>query len=227
MPRTARVVVPNLPHHIVQRGHNRNAVFLRETDYQYYLDSLEKWKSELGVQVHAWCLMTNHVHLVLNPGENAGDLSRLMKRLAGRQTRLVNKLEGRSGTLWEGRYKSSPIQTDSYLLQCCRYIELNPVRAQMVSRAEDYRWSSFRCKIGLEQSSILDLDPCYQRLKFPKPRYRQFVEEGVPEYEQQFIRERVKRNGLTGNVLFEDEVERLTGFRLQHRSQGRPSKEQK
>jgi len=120
MPRIARVVLPNYPHHVVQRGHNRNLVFAEEADYRCYLENLEAFKAVYDVKVYGFCLMTNHVHLILQPGEAVADLGQLMKRLAGRQTRFVNRQESRSGTLWEGRYKSSPIETDVYLLACCR-----------------------------------------------------------------------------------------------------------
>ena len=99
MPRTARVIVPHCPHHVVQRGHNRNAVFITDDDYEYYLSTLIEWKYELQVRVYAFCLMTNHVHLVLDPGERVDSIGLLMKRLAGRQTRYVNKKEGRTGSL--------------------------------------------------------------------------------------------------------------------------------
>lgn len=97
MPRKARLVIPNMPHHIVQRGHNRNAVFVEDGDYLYYLNTLREWKAELGVKVYAWCLMTNHIHLILDPGNDTNSIALLMKRLAGRQTRYVNKHERRSG----------------------------------------------------------------------------------------------------------------------------------
>ena len=103
MPRKARVIVSDCPHHVVQRGHNRKAVFITDEDYQYCLSTLIEWKKELEVKVYGWCLMTNH--LILDPGNKSGRISLLMKRLAGRQARYVNKLEGRSGSLWEGRYK--------------------------------------------------------------------------------------------------------------------------
>src|SRR5881296_2637448 len=165
MPRQARLVLPHYPHHIIQRGHNRQVVFARDDDYAYYLDTLQAWKTHYGVKVYAFCLMTNHVHLLLEPGEAPGVLTQLMKRVAARQTRYVNRLEGRTGTLWDSRYKSSPVETESYLLACARYIELNPVRAKLVARPEDYPWSSFRDKIGVCHTSWLDLDPCYQGLE--------------------------------------------------------------
>ena len=132
-------MVPNTPHHIVQRGHNKQVVFVSDDDYQYYLENLFEWKAQLNCKVYAWCLMTNHIHLVINPGDEVDNLGKLMKRLAGKQTRYVNRLERRSGSLCEGRYKSSPIETDTYLLACCRYVELNPVRAKMVEKPEEYR----------------------------------------------------------------------------------------
>ena len=148
MPRKARVILPNMPHHIVQRGHNRQVVFVEDQDYLYYLDNLSEWKAKLECKIYAFCLMTNHVHLVVDPGNDPNSLSLLMKRVAGRQTRLVNKLESRTGSLWESRFKSSAIETDRYLLACCRYVELNPVRAGMVSSPIDYRWSSYRYKVN-------------------------------------------------------------------------------
>ena len=143
MPRMARIVLPTYPHHVVQRGHNRQATFAEDADDERYLATLQEYKTEYRVSVFAWCLMTNHVHLLLAPEDRDG-LGKLMKRLAGRQTRYYNKLERRSGTLWEGRYKSSLVQSDAYRLACCRYIELNPVRARIVVAPDEYRWSSCR-----------------------------------------------------------------------------------
>jgi putative transposase len=143
----ARVVLPHYPHHIVQRGHDRQVTFAEPRDYERYLDTLGEFKEKHGVAVYAFCLMTNHVHLLLAPREPTG-IGKLMKRLAGRQTRHHNRLEGRSGTLWEGLYKSSLLQCDDYLLACCRYIELNPVRARMVAEPQDYAWSSCRYRLG-------------------------------------------------------------------------------
>ena len=130
VPRIARVVLPAYPHHVVQRGHNQEVCFADDADYERYLATLAEFKRKLGVKVYAWCLMTNHVHLLLAPS-TATSLGLLMQRLSGRQTRYHNRLEQRSGTLWQGRYKSSLVQHEGYLLACCRYIELNPVRARL------------------------------------------------------------------------------------------------
>jgi len=119
----ARVVLPHMPHHVVQRGHNRQVVFAGDEDYERYLEDLRELSSALDIRVYAYCLMTNHVHLLLGPGEEVAAMGRLMKALAARATRYRNRLEGRSGTLWEGRYKSSPVQTETYLLACTRLHE--------------------------------------------------------------------------------------------------------
>ena len=183
MPRTARIVVMGYPHHIIQRGHNRQVVFASDEDYQYYLDNLCEWKEKLGCKVYAYCLMTNHVHLIVDPGEDGGNLARLMKRVAGRQTRYLNRLEKRTGSLWEGRFKSSTISADEYLLACSRYVELNPVRAGIVADPGDYRWSSYGSKTGNKKEAWLDFDPCYMGLadnrKKRAKRYMECVMQSV------------------------------------------------
>jgi len=224
MPRTGRIVLPNTAHHIVQRGHNRQVVFAEPRDYEYYLGTLVTWKTSYNIKVYAYCLMTNHVHLVLRTPDDTAVLGQLMKRLAGRQTRYINRQAGRRGTLWESRYKSSPIQTDAYLLACCRYVELNPVRACMVAVPEEYRWSSYLVKIGGAICPWLDQDSCYTALgDNPGDRsecYRSFVSDAIPEGEWDLIRKSVQRNQLTGNHHFITEVERLTGRRIEHRGPG-------
>lgn len=205
MPRQARLVLKNTAHHIVQRGHNRNAVFTIASDFQYYLNTLREWRTRLGVQVYGYCLMVNHVHLILNPGENEAGIGNLMKRLAGRQTMYANRLKNRSGTLWEGRYKSSPIETETYLLACARYVDLNPVRAGMVAHPKDYVWSSYRQKTGLEKPWI-DFDPCYLGLsnciKDCQIQYAEYVAGEVPTKETASIRYALARGKLTGSTHF-------------------------
>lgn len=230
MPRMGRVVLPSYPLHLVQRGHNRHVVFAAEDDYQRYLDDLQELKEAFRVRVYAYCLMTNHVHLLVEPGEAVSGLGRMMKALAGRTTRYRNRLEGRSGTLWESRYKSSLVQTDAYLLACCRYIELNPVRARMVVDPGDYPWSSYRARLGDVQSEWLDRDPCYLGLGETdaerRGRYAEFVANAVPEDELKLIRDAVQRGQLTGNHRFVEEVERVIGRRIESRGRGRPPKKE-
>ena len=229
MPRLGRVVLPNYPHHVVERGHNKQVVFAEAADYRYYLSTLEAFKDTYGVKVYGFCLMTNHVHLILEPGDMIAGLGQLMKRLSGRQTRFVNRQESRTGTLWEGRYKSSPIQTDAYLLACCRYVELNPVRARMTQSPDAYPWSSYRRHAGMESEfGWLDTDPCYQALGSSESeraaRYRDFVRSVVPAGEWELIRDALQRGQLTGAERFTSEVEAIIGRRIEHRKRGRPRK---
>ena len=227
MPRKARIVIPGVAHHVVQRGHNRQGVFAADEDFQFYLENLTELKGELDVRLYAYCLMTNHVHLLLMPAQGQ-TLASLLKALAGRQTRYVNRVEGRSGTLWEGRYKSSPVDTESYLLECSRYIELNPLRAGIVGRPEQYRWSSFGAKAGLWEDRRLDLDPCYLAMgeteQQRQSRYAAFVSRGVRPSELMLIREALQRGQLTGSERFVDEIDRKLGVRVERRGQGRPAK---
>lgn len=229
MPRAARLVIPNYPHHVIQRGHNRESVFASARDYRYYLENLWQWKAAFGCRVYAFCLMTNHVHLLIDPGADPEALGRLMKRIAGRQTRYVNALEHRTGTLWESRYKSSPVDTDIYLLACARYIELNPVRARMVPHSEHYPYSSYRAKVGLATPEGLDLDPCYLALgETPSQRiarYRDWVASAIPEGEWALIRSALQTGVPTGNERFKTEIEQRLGRRIDIRRRGRPAKQ--
>ncbi|WP_397449272.1 transposase [Pseudomonas sp. NA-150] len=226
MPRKARVVLPGYPHHVVQRGHNRQVVFAHEDDFTRYLNDLRELKEALGVKVYAYCLMTNHVHLLLAPQSSSG-LGELMKALAARMTRYRNKLEHRSGTLWESRYKSSLVQSDSYLLACSRYIELNPVRARMVEHAGDYPWSSFNLRFTSKpEADWLDTDPAFEALGSNRDsrhqRYQTFIEQAVSPDELKIIRNALQRGQLTGTERFVTEVESIIGRRIESRSQGRP-----
>lgn len=226
MPRKARLLVPNCPHHIVQRGHNRNTVFVADDDYQFYLENLFEWKVKLGIKVYAWCLMTNHVHLIVEPGDDAKTISELMKRLAGRQSALVNKLEKRTGSLWDGRFKASPIQRDEYMLPCLRYVEMNPVRANMVVGPRQYRWSSYRERMGLEKKHRIDVDPTFLSLgeseEARRARYMEYVKVGITDKEINLLRAALQRNRLTGNDRFVEEVAIRIGCRAENRGRGRP-----
>jgi putative transposase len=134
----ARNLVPRLAQHIIQRGNNRQAVFFAEADYRLYLDSLQQAATRYDCGVHAYVLMTNHVHLLVTPYTEGG-LSRLMQSVGRRYVRYVNSMYRRSGTLWDGRFNAALIDSERYLLTCMRYIELNPVRAGMVYHPGGYR----------------------------------------------------------------------------------------
>src|SRR3989440_5617612 len=142
MPRAARIVVPEMAVHVIQRGNNHGRCFFSDVDYLAYLSYLRFFARRYQCSIHAYCLMTNHVHLLLTP-HAADACALLMKYLSQCYVQRVNKRTGRSGTLWEGRFRSCLVASEHYVLACYRYIELNPVRAGMVSHPADYPWSSY------------------------------------------------------------------------------------
>ena len=143
MPRRARLSIARIPWHIIQRGNNRSACFFNIGDYQYFLTTLQVLAKEFKCSVHAYVLMTNHVHLLLTP-EYVDSVSWMMKNLCQKYTQFINRKYERTGTLWEGRFKSCLTQDELYILTCYRYIELNPVRAGIVYEPGEYAWSSYR-----------------------------------------------------------------------------------
>lgn len=163
MPRRPRIQLAGLPMHLVQRGINREPCFFAEEDYHCYLHWLQKSAADWNCAIHAYVLMTNHVHLLIS-AERAEGPAKLMQSLGRRYVQYINRAYKRSGSLWEGRYKSSVVQAETYLLACMRYIELNPVRAGMVADPAQYRWSSYRHN-GLRQADTrLTPHPLYQSL---------------------------------------------------------------
>jgi putative transposase len=226
MGRPPRLLLPGYPHHVVQRGHDRHAVFVEPDDYGYYLANLAQWSRAYDIAVQAWCLMTNHVHLVLVPRREGAGVSALMRRLAGRQGRHVNRLEGRLGTLWCGRFHCSVVDSDAYLLACLRYVETNPVRAGMVGHPGDYPWSSYRERMGLVPPALLDADAGMGALGTTvddrRRAYARFLDRPAEAAEVELIRSAVHRNRLTGGGPFVDEIQRRTGLRIENRGRGRP-----
>lgn len=228
MPRYPRLFLKDVPLHIVQRGHDRSPVFLCEKDYCYYLQNIREARGILDIEVFAYCLMTNHVHLLLMPTGRVDDVSAFMRILAGRQTRFLNTKERRSGTLWEGRFKSSLIDSEAYLMACYRYIELNPVKARMVSAPEDYRWSSYRQNAGLASDVWLDRHPVFLSLgKSSASRsseYRALVQSGISDDDASLIRRALQRNQVTGDEAFRITIEERTGREVSSKAPGRPRK---
>ena len=228
MGRYPRLFVRHVAAHIVQRGHDRKPVFTRPDDYGYYLSNLAETKQKLGIRLLGYCLMANHVHLIVVPDDEASNVSKLMRVLAGRQTRRINRLEGRSGTLWEGRFKASLIDTDRYLLTCYRYVDLNPVRAAIVASPQDYPWSSYRGHAGLSADPLLDTHDTYAALGDSAAqraaKYRSIVAAGMNDDELATIRMALQRNQLTGGKRFQSDIERRTGCWVPSRGRGRPGK---
>ncbi|CAN5363978.1 transposase [soil metagenome] len=212
----------------MQRGHNQKATFVEKADYERYLQNLRELRTRFGVHVNGYCLMTNHVHLLLSPVENETAISQLMKHLSARQTRFLNRVEHRTGTLWSGRFHCSVVDTERYLLACSRYIDMNPVRALMVDDPADYPWSSYRQKAGLVGEFWIDEDPAYEALGTTaaerRTRYREFLASEIPDEQLALIRTAVKRNQLTGSREFADDIALRAGRRMYLRGRGRPSK---
>lgn len=142
MARLPRFMPVGLPQHVIQRGNNRQVTFCCDQDFWFYVNCLKEYSSKFDVQVHAWVLMTNHVHLLVTPMREEA-VSNMMQSVGRMYVRYFNKEYKRTGTLWEGRFKSSLVDTDNYLLKCYRYIELNPIRAGMVNEPSEYAWSSY------------------------------------------------------------------------------------
>lgn len=163
MPRSARVILPDVPVHVIQRGNNRQDCFYSTRDYRLFLRWLQEYAVLSACRVHAYVLMNNHVHMLLTPS-NADSVGHLMKRLGQQYVQYFNRTYKRSGTLWEGRYRSSLVQEDAYLLACYRYIELNPVRAGIVPDPSQYRWSSYRHNGLGEYSELLSPHQNYLEL---------------------------------------------------------------
>jgi putative transposase len=163
MARHRRYFLKNQPLHIIQRGNNRQAIFFAPGDYAQYRGWLGEAASEYGLAIHAYVLMTNHVHLLATPQEEES-VPRTLQSLGRRYVRYINRIQRRTGTLWEGRYRAAPVDSDAYFLDCCRYIELNPVRAGMVARPRDYPWSSYRAHGLGEADSLLTDHPLYRAL---------------------------------------------------------------
>jgi putative transposase len=163
MARLGRYFLPEQPLHVIQRGNNRQAVFHCDDDYRAYCAWLGEAARRYGCAIHAYVLMTNHVHLLVTPGE-AQSVARTMQLLGRRYVRYVNGAYHRTGTLWEGRYRAAPIDSDAYFFSCCRYIELNPVRAGMAAHPRAYRWSSYRAHAHGAQDPLLTGHPVFRRL---------------------------------------------------------------
>ena len=184
MPRPPRIVLPSVPLHVIQRGNNRLPCFACRSDYLAYLEILRECAYDCGCALHAYVLMTNHVHLLLSP-DDAHGASVLMRRLGQRYVQYFNRRHTRTGTLWEGRFRSCLVLDEPYLLACQRYIELNPVRARMVKKPEHYPWSSYQTNALGQDSLLIKPHLAYLRLHHEtsarRAAYRQLCENALAE----------------------------------------------
>ncbi len=207
-------MLPDVAVHIIQRGNNRTTCFFSEEDYAGYLFHLGRLASRFGCAVHAWCLMTNHVHLLVTPSA-ADSCALLMKNLGQRYVQQVNRVRKRSGTLWEGRFRSSLVQSESYLLTCYRYIELNPVRAGMVAHPRDYPWSSYRVNAEGARNGLVT--PHFEYLRLGESRdarhvaYRELVAEQSGDEKTGEIRAATNGGYALGDQSFQAQVGQAVG----------------
>lgn len=225
MPRRARKWIRDVPLHITQRGNNRAACFFADEDYRFYLHWLRLNASNYDCAIHAYVLMTNHVHLLLTPhGEGAA--SRLMQSLGRRYVQYVNRVYRRSGTLWEGRYKASLVDAERYLMSCYRYIELNPVRAGMVDHPVEYAWSSYRHHAQRIVDPLITDHPLYDAMDAtPMARaeaYRALFKTALDDQELKAIRGAVHRGAILGGERFREAIQDALGARAEYAARGRP-----
>ncbi|MFV0436462.1 MAG: transposase [Desulfopila sp.] len=228
MPRRPRIILPGIPLHIIQRGNNRQACFFTDEDYRLYLAWLGEYSCNTNCEIHAYVLMNNHVHLLLTPKykESAGDL---MKRLGQRYVQYINRTYGRSGTLWEGRFRSCVIEEDVYLLTCQRYIELNPVRAGIVNHPGEYTWSSYQINGEGKPSLLISHHPLYHDLGHDESErtaaYRALFRQELESREIADIRRATNGNFALGSNSFQEKMANMLGRRVAPGKAGRPRKE--
>lgn len=227
MPRRPRLALPGVPLHLIQRGNNRQACFFAEEDCRFYLEWLTEYAGKTGCRLHAYVLMTNHVHLLVS-ADGAKAPGALMKALGQRYVQYVNRVYRRSGSLWEGRFRSCPIQEENYLLACQRYIELNPVRAGMVAHPGEYPWSSYRANAQGEANPLIRAHGLYEALG-PEATSRQAAYRELFRYElEPGLVDRIRRasngNFALGNERFAIEVAAAIGRRVTPGKSGRPPK---
>lgn len=208
MPRTARIVVPGIPHHVIQRGNRSEVVFFKEEDRRTYLKILTFFAKKYKVEIWSYCLMTNHLHLAAVPSRPES-LAKMMGAVHKRYTALINIRNNWKGTLWQGRYLSYPMD-ERYLYTCIKYIERNPVRAKIVKRAEDYPWSSARAHIFKWDDPVLSSFFMIDQIK----DWRAYLQEKESEEDLEKIRKNQSSGHPLGNERFYNKIEKLTGLKL-------------
>ncbi len=232
MARLPRFVIPGQPQHVIQRGNNRDVIFVADEDYQFYLAKLAEGCERYQCDLHAYVLMTNHVHLLITPHTENG-ISKVMQSLGRYYVQYFNYQYQRTGTLWEGRYKATLLDSERYLLTCSRYIELNPVRAGIVRFPEDYLWSSYHGNALGKNDPLIVSHPVYNALgKGSASRsrsYRALFDHHINPNDINVIREATNKAWVLGNERFKQQIEKLSNRQLSPKPKGgdRRSKEYK
>jgi len=228
MARLARYYIKGQPQNIIQRGRNKNEIFLKDADYQYYLDCLYEAAKRHEMLIHAYVLMPDHVHILATP-KHEKSISKTMQLVGQRYVQYFNHHYQRNGTLWESRYRATVIEGKQYLLTCMRYIELNPVRLKMVKQPGDYRWSSYQGNSGLKKNKHLSPHKQYKKLgddkKDRQEAYRALFTEAINNTDLEAIRSATHKGWVLGDEKFCAKVEKLSGRRALPKPRGRPKKE--
>ena len=226
MARLPRLTLAGYPHHVIQRGNNRQLIFINADDHRYFLDLLQHHAKTFKVDVHAYVLMGNHFHLLATPQTDAA-LPQMMQAVGRSYVRYFNDSHGRTGTLWEGRYRSTLIETERYLLACMAYIDLNPVRAGRVLRPTDWHWSSHAYHLGLRPDSLVTPHALYLALgNTPFAReaaYAELVQAGISANQQVQLTDAALRGWALGGSKFVDEIQNKLVRRVTKSKPGRPS----
>jgi len=227
MPRQVRYKVTGIPQHVVQRGNNRQVTFYGADDYLFYLECLKEAAEKHQCDVNAYVLMTNHVHLLVTQHDKRG-VGKMMQSIGRRYVQYINQAYARTGTLWEGRYKASLVQSERYLLACYRYIELNPVRARMVEHPAEYKWSSYRCHAQGEVNEVITDHELYHQLghtgEARQRTYRSLFETHLEAGLVNEIRTCLTKCCVLGNERFRDDIEAALKIKARPVKQGRPKK---
>lgn len=225
MARKPRFPVAGLPMHVIQRGNNRQVCFTDSSDRRRYLADLGESLHRYEVALHTWVLMSNHVHLLVTP-KQAGTLSCMMQLLGNRYVRWFNRRHERSGTLWEGRFRASLVESDAYLLACMRYIELNPVRAGMAQTPDKYRWSSFAANALGIADPLVTPHPTFlalgQDARHRRSAYRELFSEPLGDAALSAIRDAANSELALGSERFKNRIEADTSRQAGSRIRGRP-----
>lgn len=225
MVRVSRIVVPNQPHHIIQRGNDRQPIFCDEEDCRVFLQWLREASRQFKVSIHAYVLMGNHLHLLATPVDNTG-LARMMQWIGRYYVPYFNRKYSRAGTLWQGRFKTSIIDSEQYFLKCSRYIEMNPVRAGLVGHPSAYQWSSYAHHVGDRADPLISDHMLYWAMgNTPFEReaaYREFLAQAIPQEEIDGLSQSVLRGRTLGSEQFKIMLEKRTNRRMRPAQRGRP-----
>jgi len=227
MPRKPRFFVAGTANHVIQRGNNKDVVFFEEEDYRQYLTILNEAATKHGVKIHAYILMTNHIHLLATADTTHG-ISQMMQQIGRFYVPYINFKYKRTGTLWEGRFKSSLVSDDIYVLACMRYIEMNPVRAQMVKAPQDYKWSSYHTNVRGAYDPVIMEHISYKGLakskKNQQEKYRDLFLEHLDAKVLTNIRNCAQTGTPLGNNKFKSQIESKLKIKVGYNTRGRPKK---